>query len=242
MKTEQNNSTVNDHHCARETKKLPDIRLPNIAPQKSNELSGDFGKTDSDVLDRALDFLRFQERLNRKRKHSKKKKTTVHINVASEQYPNQNHYEHLKPNIIASGTQYFRPPERVTTHVTYTTSPLGHVTAQPPSPLPIRHLENDGHKFHRLVPPLYKSKLLSRSDSRISVLKDKSESVLPNFGSTRDIRIARDKPVDIPKPFAVNSKEENASPLNKFAPLPPIFGNPFSSDKKLKQPTLHPQE
>ena len=234
-----------------DTNILPKIRFPNIT-QKPNELPdtkfGSFGENQSEMLDSVIEFRKHQERLKRKRKHKKKKKTTtVHINMTSEQYSDQNQTDCMSPNmdLIASGSKYSRP-QKLTTHVTYTTSPLPAVHSS--NPLPIRHLENDDKRFHRLEPPLYKCGLLSRSESRISVLKAKPVNTFtqPNFGSTREMRMTRDKPTDIPTSFAVDTAHEAKSPpLNKFTPLPPIFVNSRSAQVKKKElnlPNLHHQE
>ena len=235
---------------------LPQIRFPNIL-QKPNEVLDtkfrSFGENQSEMLDSVIEFSKYPERLKRKRKHKKKKKTTtVHINVTSEQYSDQSRTDCMSPDmdlIAPSGSKYSRL-QKLTTHITYTTSPLPAVQAS--SPLPIRHLENNDKKFHSLEPPLYKSGLFSRSDSRISVLKAKPANTFtqPNVGSTRDMRMTRDNPTDIhvPSSFAVDSAHEaNSPPLNKFAPLPPIFVNSRSAHAKKKElnlnlPTLHHQE
>ena len=221
---------------------LPKIRFPNIA-QKPNELLNTkfvcFGESESEseMLDSVTDFSKYQKRMNRKRKHKKKKKTTtVHINATSQQYPDR-----MSPDRIASESKYPRP-QKLATHFTHSTSPL--LAVQSSSPLPIRHLENDDKMFHRLEPPLYKSGMLTRSDSRISVLKAKPANIFtqPNFGSTRDIRMRTDKPTDISTSFDVDTADEANSPsLNKFTPLPPIFVNSRSEhmEKELNLPTLH---
>ena len=229
---------------------LPKIRFPNITQKRNEPLDTTFGsfcENQSEMLDSVMVFSKHQERLKRKRKHKKKKKTTnVHINMTSEKYSDQNRIDCMSPNmdVIASGSKY-SSPQNLTTHVT---SPLPAVHSS--SPLPIRHLENDDKRFHRLEPPLYKCGLLSRSESRISVLKAKPVNTFtqPTFGSTREIRMTKDKPtdIDLPTSFAVDTAHEAKSPLlNKFTPLPPIFVNSRNSHMKKKEfnlPTLHHQE
>ena len=246
------NNNKRDTQCidsGPDTHILPKILFPSIV-QKPNELLntkfGSFDESQSEMLDSVIHSSKYQERLNRKRKHKKKKKTTsVHINVTSEQYSDQDRIDCTGPTIIAPGSKYPRP-QRSTTHVTCTTGPLPVVQSY--SPFPIRHLENDEKRFQHLEPPLYKSGLLSRSESRISVLKAKPGNTFnqPNFGSTREMRMPRDKPTDIPTLFAVNTVDEsNSAPLNKFTPLPPIFVNSRSAHmrkKELNLSTLHHQE
>ena len=148
-----------------------------------------------------------KERMNRKRKQKKKKKnTTVHINL-NEPSVDQKKMDNLKPNLMASGTKYPKTPEQLITHTTYTTGPFP--------------MENDHTRFHRLDPPLYKPNLLTMSDSRISVPRGNSvKGLVPmNFGSTRDIRIAGEKPNDFTAFFSLNDNEKsNAASLNKFCP------------------------
>ena len=213
------------------THALPKVRFPNIAQKPYGFLNTKFGSfgeshSESEMLDSVTDFSKYQKRMNRKRKHKKKKKTTtVHINATSEQYSDR-----MSPDRTASESKYPRPQKLTPT------SPL--LAVQSSSPLPIRHLENDDKRFHRLEPPLYKSGLLTRSESRISVLKAKPANTFtePNFGSTREIHMT----TNIPTSFT--AEEANSPVLNKFTPLPPIFVNSRSTHMKKKElnlPSIH---
>ena len=216
------------------TNNAPMLRFPSLVSNPSEYITSKIGQSESEMLDSVISFSKNHERLNRKPKHRKKKKntTTVHIN-ATEQLVEHEKIDYLKPNLMASGTKYARTPEKLNTHIAHFSSPL-----------PIRHIENDDTKFHRLDPHLYKPNLSTLSDSRISVPKDNFENGLTpvSFGSTRDICMTNEKTNDFTTVFSLNNNE--SSSLNKFAPLPPIFVNSSSprQGKKRTLQTLHPQE